>query len=195
MNIEKRIEHLQSEIDNLKKEIKERKFKVGDWVKFPINNVGRIEKFVNGYPVLHNDLFKNYGHKLPLTKAAKQEIKEVLIKEAKRRGFVDGCSFQTVSGWSCIIKEKDYSAGFTYNDTLDILFYATFAIYKNGKWGSVIKEKTKIFEWEVTDKGHAYDIGCHTFKKEFLSDFVEVLGYVDDKRVSDVIDEINKLEL
>lgn len=143
------------------------KFKVGDWVfweyaKAPshLRTSTWCEDFIGKIKNtnIHNCEFEDpisglRGNACHTFRAAtKQEIKEHLIKEAKRRGFIRGFPVTYKSLYNYTYKHQNIQS-FSYNlDNDELIAYFTDGghnpIYCNGKWSKTIhdiqKEHTNI---------------------------------------------------
>lgn len=106
--------------------------------------------------VYSNDWYFDVNDKQKTRLATEEELKEALIKEAKKRGFKEGVKFQNFNGTIQTIegelyfnrgskqihchtpKEEWYNEGSNSNP---YIFY-------NGKWAEIIEEEIKVVENE-----------------------------------------------
>jgi len=215
MNTEDKIEALQKEINKLKDELRKPELEVGDWVTEADGTILRLTDthYKRGYPkdicVVGHGLWRGQqwrGEDLPIfitksevRKASPIEVEEALIEEARRR-YKAPCDIRYLDG-----KESRLRAyGLTYSPEEDRLTASSRpgkdtpydVVYEKGEWAEVIKEEPlKVFDWKVDEKKFGVNIGCHLFDKDFLRDVIEVLEYVGDKTVEEVLKELRKLEL
>lgn len=187
--LEKTVKDLLKEIEDLKDKPK---FEVGKWYK---NEAGCLvfarafteKKEPLGYGFAWDktwlkDSNKNWSEK-GLRLATESEVKEALIKEAKRRGFKDGVKIKNLLTCSM---DDTCSNGFTYIDYnffTDTLYAAeTYngdpVIYKQGKWAEILpqEEKIKIGGYEV--KFHKANQRCQKSGANFCQDGTNIDGHV-----------------
>jgi hypothetical protein len=72
--------------------------------------------------------------------ATQQEVKEALINEAKKRGFVKGVKFLS------LLTAVKSECGINYNYYYDEneLYSNGMCLFKDGKWAEIVKEPTEI---------------------------------------------------
>jgi len=141
--------------ENFKKELE-----VGKWYKtsgcFFIHITGRGENIFNYYGInTYGDWVDKDWTNTPelFTLATHQEIETALINEAKKRGFVKGCSFISTT----YNEEK-----FAYKGVLDfdhfseeygwIIYIDGSEIFCNGEWAKVLPKPTEVTLQQIADK-------------------------------------------
>ena len=186
---------MKTELEQLKKEFNERidklkkkyeepaKFEVGKWY---IHKIYRqlIFNYQPGesYGMGANGWTTNYVHANDFNThqpATESEVKEMLINEAKKRGFKEGV---TVVRSAELLKHEDCeilsdepmdidSNTFEYNLETDSLNIDGRYIYSHGQWATIIKqEPLTIGGYEVVIHPRAEEISVNgvTYSKEFL---------------------------
>jgi hypothetical protein len=188
MKTEERIEKLERELAELKKELKP-EFEVG-WYKNTARDNKDIliywnehKKSLYGFDI-NGDWFddEEYGfHEYYDIPATDKEVKEALIEEAKRRGFKEGDIVKTNNQEYSITRKLD-SANYYGNDAEfhPNSLQCGAIIFQNGQWADIIENKVIINGKEVIiDKdANSIIIGCkgELCLDEFKS-FVSVLEY------------------
>jgi hypothetical protein len=190
-----------SEIMNLTnwfEPIYQEEYKVGDWVTklsyfssngsmgnsnyggagfdklpstFLIERVESTSSFVKtqGSQVLWSD---NHGvYSKSVRHANKDEIKDALLKEAKKR-YPIGTKFKCLHDCNRgPIKEEDYNIQ-TYDDIYCIrVLNGSGCIYDSGKWAEIIENKLelpRIYGYNGVETSNTIHYGCSVFYKEFL---------------------------
>lgn len=155
----------------------ETKLEVGKWYKLKdINKLLYITHFdrghAYGYGFDNSDWFLHDGSKLYncacnsvsvkfLNLATESEVFKALEKEALKKGFVNGAKFL-----SPIDKHKgECKDGFDFSLDLNVLYNNNVSVFTQGKWASIIKEKTlskseaESMINEFKNDGYAYKIG------------------------------------
>jgi hypothetical protein len=120
---------------------------VGKWYK---------EKEKSNLLVCFTDIEKGYGYgvnrinewndnfcrddKKSFELATEQEVKEALINEAKKMGFIKGAKFLSV------LTAVKSECGINYNYYYDEneLYSNGMCLFKDGKWAEIVKEPTEI---------------------------------------------------
>jgi hypothetical protein len=72
--------------------------------------------------------------------ATEQEVKEALINEAKKRGFVEGTKFLSLLSAVKSICGINYNCYYNENE----LYSNGMCLFKDGKWAEIVKEPTEI---------------------------------------------------
>ena len=188
--INKRIEALEAELQKLKNEVKEPKIENGKWYKdydYFLVYITDINKGV-GYGFGSSGQWYNesndWGFK-DVRPATHQEVKEALIKEAKKRGFKKGVminhSIEGKGHRALIFNELSYHSG--YNWLCDGWGNVVF---KDGVWAEIIKdEPIKIGGYEVKKtEFNTYTIGCKSASKTFLNSLRDLMTVNNFKKVS-----------
>ena len=176
----------------------EKSFKVGDWVKtfnkgvspngeehapnggsgFKSNitlKIRRIDNY-NNYDVY---FFEDHDYGIfsgNFRKATTEEIKEHLIKEAKKRGFKEGIKIDKTplnyeGSKICTLRGGEK---FKYDPEKDILEWIASAdyIYKDGKWAEIIQSYPQItingYKGEFFD--NYVKFGCATISRYIFTD-------------------------
>ena len=210
--MKKRIEQLEQELTELKKQLEEPDFDVGDWVVQTGFSKPNLIKHKTGIGFFANEWDNHLQEGISETKrkATPEEIESALIEEAKRRGFKVGATANN-SNVSFDDEFKDYTLesgrNFKYDYKYDTLSWSDsevcWDIYCKGKWAEIIEEKNKFFDWYVEyvamtnhdSNSLLVEIGCETYPKTFLKDLKQALGYLEDYTVKEVINELEKLDL
>jgi hypothetical protein len=99
-----------------------------------------------------------------IRKAKPSEIEAHLIEEAKRRGFVAGNKFKSLTtGYIYEIETQKY-AYHNSSDALDL--WGTACIYKQGKWAEIINDELiKINGYDVEFESNGIKVGCKHIDK------------------------------
>ena len=188
------------------------KFKDGDW--FAVDNCGydKSETWVGRYPDEYcytttckwgysDSFLKSKGRK-----ATDEEIKSVLVEEAKRRGLIGGARFKQYSKYrSKIIVPNSYE----YDPERRSLSVKTeregrLWIYNPhvsagdfGDWAKVVDEPIKMFGYKVTKiDSRNYKFGCedHIYTKGELRRVIDTLGNLrSELTVRTLVTELEKL--
>jgi hypothetical protein len=150
MKTEERIEKLERELAELKKELKP-EFEVG-WYKNTARDNKDIliywnehKKSLYGFDI-NGDWFddEEYGfHEYYDIPATDKEVKEALIEEAKRRGFKEGVTVNEVGdrcNGNMTIIGNEYDL-FSRNKKLMV---GDGIVFNNGKWADIIENKVFI---------------------------------------------------
>lgn len=209
--INKRIEALEAELQKLKNEVTP-KFEVGKWYKtnclggsiFYLTESPVEDCYVSGYGFENGDwcdLSEHYWtleQKYKPTLATHQEVKEALIKEAKKRGFKEGVrinhSIEGKGHRALIFNDLSYHSG--YNWLCDGWGNVVF---KDGVWTEIIKdEPIKIGGYSVEKMGESYRVGCKRFE---ITDFIDAKRLIEKAGVKSLrfesieinIETINKI--
>lgn len=177
-------------------------FKDGDW--FAVDGCEDNETWIGRYPDRYeykcggtweyNDSFL----KKEARKATDKEIEQVLITEAKRRGFKEGVLFNSLQngGMKCKgNKRYSYLSNFNKLQFGTLINYKDLhgVIYEKGKWAEIIE--TTIFNWKVEQHDKTTKIGCKTFANNFLIDFNDALEQLNgDTTAREIIAELEKLD-
>jgi hypothetical protein len=175
MKTKERIEKLERELAELKKELKP-EFKAG-WYKNTVIDLEDIliywdeeKKSLYGFDTSGNWFDdEQYGfHEDYDIPATDKEVQEALIEEAKRRGFKEGvtCRF---NGETFKLELKDfYIEGITLDGTAGFRDAYGNVVFKDGKWAEIIKTKVIINGYEMNQDGDIISFGCGKFNKEFF---------------------------
>lgn len=150
MTTEEKINKLQAQIDELRKEVKP-KFEVGKWYKFK-SGIVNYQNGEYGYGVWYDkwcDKIYFYGQEKAERPATDKEVEEALIKEAERR-YSKAKGYIT-SGRSWIVNEfhrYKYIEGALrlYADVTCVgsgnRFETGFnEVFRDGKWAEIIKDE------------------------------------------------------
>ena len=141
----------------------ETEIEVGKWYKWtgcnraigfiskpPFNDGGECYVFdylTSGNTDIHSSL-----HHSNLTPATDQEVKEALIKEAKKRGFEEGVSYRSVKrmlhdGTETNVEIKNIlSLNVVFHKSVNetsVLNTGSHAVFYNGNWATIIETITK----------------------------------------------------
>jgi hypothetical protein len=227
-----RIEELEKELKLLREieELKNKpKFEVGKWYKLT-RDYGILKKDMvfmyvrrqdddNKYPfvIVNHQMFsevsdggKNYlaPNKDQLIEATNEEVQTALIKEAKKRGFKEGVRFELIKGRIGVINDTriiDYEFRYIHqeNELVIQMLGASYTIFKNGKWATIIDTPLTINGKTVTIGKEFVSIGCKTLEhkafKQFVSDltFFNItdfnhpeVGNVTTKQFQEIVDKI-----
>ena len=90
--------------------------------------------------------------------ATDKEAEEALIKEAKKRGFKEGVRINPVR-----FPENDWVIGGVYKFSEGILFLGSDSLFEDGKWATIIKDKTVTLNGDYT-KVHLTDVINNRFE-------------------------------
>ncbi len=167
----------------------EQKIKEGDW--FAVDNcAGRSNQtWISKYPETYcYSTGTGWGYtdsfiKKEARKATDKEIKNVLIKEAKRRGYDENTTIKSFYyGKSTALPKREPK----YEKDGDLLFYHGLCVYKEGEWAEIIDESKEIFGHRVTEEGaqhaddHTFKFGCsdHVYTYNELERIISTLGPV-----------------
>lgn len=168
-----------------------KKLEIGRWYKYNgavLNYQGvKGESLIQAYGVLSDGSWmevSNCGREEDKwVEAQHQEVNEVLIKEAERRGFKSGCAIKSIE-YGYTIKFKDIHKFTFKNNSLCIHADAVLTdnnidqeykgcfewIFKNGKWAEVIE----VDKFADLKKAHAE--GAVIQKKDIDSDIWDDLA-------------------
>jgi hypothetical protein len=177
------------------------KFKIGDWVHtgFAFKEYPSIYRVVG----FHKDLslymkFENQGEKIysshDFRKAKPEEIKQHLIKEAKKRGFKEGVKVRVnFPKYSSVYENfrswKMNESRPKYEGDRDAIRMGGGIIYFKGKWAEIIKEEPiKIGEYEVEFRKGQIDIGCRTFNNDYIKALNRIVLHIKRLDVNMEID-------
>lgn len=206
----RKIEALEAELQKLKNEVKP-KYEENKWYKSKTNQLVFITEFrdydVIGYGFGNkNDWFDisewmDGWKSLELRLANHQEVEEALIKEAKKRGFKEGVRFKSaLYKYDCVITTYEFDFHFDYMDMCkNVLFCNGNAIFSNGVWAEIVKDKTiKIGGYSVEKMGESYRVGCKRFE---ITDFIDAKRLIEKAGVQPLrfesieinIETINKI--
>lgn len=187
-------EQLLKQIEELKRQVElldKPEFKTG-WYKTTIGSIYYLEKgekdWLNGYGIGrdYNQWFdkkcicKQYQIERPATD---KEVEEALIKEAKKRGFKEGCVANNSKVHGGIYENNKLNRGYSFHFIDGGLYYGNlefndsqFCIFKNGKWAKIIKdEPIKIGGYEVVKEQYGFKIGCKKFRTEFIKELQQAM--------------------
>ena len=202
MNAKEQIKKLQKQLDSLKAELDKPEFDVGDWVVSNLGEIGRIKN--DGLELCPNTSNTAYclGDMSDIKRlATRTEIETALRKEAERRGFKKGVKYK---GASCNWTEYIHGSLEYFKDGDVLTDGYGESVYKQGKWASIVEDKVKFFDWDVEQKDIStygqpnlsiYNIGCESYKSDFLKDLKGALEYMPNKTVAEVLTELEKLDL
>ena len=144
--------------------------------------------------------------------ATEEEIKEVLVAEAKRRGFVEGVTIKG-SGINAqfspgILEPINGEFYFAYDkegirEILDTKDGKGF-VYENGKWAEILKDPSIILQskigtsYEVLIRKGRVKVGCREYTEREMAQFHDlmrtygitmmVFGFSDNGTVADSIE-------
>ena len=194
--IEKR-NKLQEQIDNFKEVLE-----VGKWYKYIGKYKGAIVNYQGGegagYGVnsdfdwqdhtnyIDGDIGISWSFSSEPKKwipATDKAVEEVLIKEAKKRGFKEGVKI------NCVLNQTNAYRGFNIGSKFKLIgndFWArndcgdgnySFCLFSGGKWASIIEDKVPEingYQLELieTDRGDVIKFGCAEFHKNFFGDIL-----------------------
>ena len=105
----------------------------------------------------HGDGFDNYH----LVKATREEVEKALIKEAKRRGFVEGATFKqdflflneyTIAGLKGFQLDFGGYLCIKFNSDYQVNRYQERVIFSNGKWAKILKKPVEMTVKEILIK-------------------------------------------
>ena len=136
--------------------------------------------------------FPNITNRHNINLATNEEVRTTLIKEAKRRGFINNVSFKSAYNEerSGVIKESSYY----YNNSVNGLFsdLSGEAIFYDGKWAEIIKQEGEV---KLKDKSMKYEIGERVLVREDIGEIGDIdhelcqyYIYFDDN-IEDWVDE------
>lgn len=134
------------------------KLEVGKWYKSRGGSLAFCVKIDNKYPFLVDGEFLGYGFdynkkwqdiddsnfgSFKWTLATEEEVKEALIKEAKKRGFkkyviIDKLLGCNVGSLNIENKKQLETNNFTINANLQFLYCNNLVIFRKGKWAEII---------------------------------------------------------
>ena len=175
-----RIDALEAELQQLKKELETPTFEVGKWY----NSDGDSLLFITEFNANGEKTFKGYGFHFSkwsfeqwwnydnfLTPATDKEVEAALIKEAKKRGFKDGVKIKPVSGDINILFDNKFEYLKKWHEYKNALFIDNYLVFSNGKWAEIIKdEPIKVGGYEVKKNADYYEIGCREIPKCDIKD-------------------------
>ena len=133
------------------------KLEVGKWYKYTkhdcnfLFNITGIDKLVDGGVIAYGfdddswevcDRWLDDSDYKDIKPATDQEVKEALIKEAKKRGFEEGVMYQTAFGDSTHRINGELDFGFCGRINIHAK-KSNGIIFENGKWGTIIETITK----------------------------------------------------
>lgn len=205
MNRQQRIERLEKELAELKRESD---FKVGDWIvhtnkSYGVQRITHID-YSKTFPIRISDTYENDGENGYVLggierKATEDEIRETLSREAKKKGFKKGVTVKRPETWRTNSADVIPDNNFTLIEN-DYLSMGGVCIYYKGVWATIEKSKQKFFDWNVEHETDYLKLYCdgHQHAGEIIShDFIintkKLLLYVSDKTVAEVLDELKKL--
>ena len=187
MTTEEKINQLQAQIDELRKEVKP-KFEVGKWYKFK-SGIMNYQNGEYGYGVWNDnwhDMICFDGREKAERPATDKEVEEALIKEAERRGFKKGVRFKSaIRNWECLPSKND----FKYTHKHDyyggcLLFLDGNGVFYNGKWAEIIKdEPVKVGGYEVKKSVRTYNIGC---KNIWINEVLQIHAFMKNNNFKKV---------
>ncbi len=128
------------------------------------------------------------------TPATDEEVKEALIKEAKKIGFKEGVGFKSASTeFKCKI-----NSNWNYNPNINSLSNYGGHVFCEGKWAEIIDEPLKVCGYEVKKVDNHFEIGCkkiHESRVKSLKDLMQHSGFktVSFDNYSVSLEEINKI--
>jgi hypothetical protein len=182
MKTEERIEKLERELAELKKELKP-EFEVG-WYKNTARDNKDIliywnehKKSLYGFDI-NGDWFddEEYGfHEYYDIPATDKEVKEALIEEAKRRGFKEGVTVNEVGdrcNGNMTIIGNEYDL-FSRNKKLMV---GDGIVFNNGKWADIIENKVFINGIEMKQDGDVVSFGCAMFEIKQLRELLDAVN-------------------
>lgn len=208
IEISKRIEALETELQKLKNEVKP-KFEVGKWYKdinpHMIFNITEIRNGFKGYGLgslgywidnkedkedeglFYRDNMCKANRDLVL--ATDKEVGEALIKEAKNRGFKEGVK---VLRSDKLLSANETSSApnevyimnnkYSYNAELNTLKIDGRVIFGTGEWAEIVKdEPIMINGFKVEKIDNHFKIGCKDITRKELNHikgFMERNNYV-----------------
>ncbi len=215
-----RIEELEKELKLLREieELKNKpKYEVGKWYKADNNALvcytgsGDNRETFEGYGFNidgWNDSTPNWARVCFKDEATNEEVQTALIKEAKKRGFKEGVRFELIKGRIGVINDTriiDYEFRYIHqeNELVIQMLGASYTIFKNGKWATIIDTPLTINGKTVTIGKEFVSIGCKTLEhkafKQFVSDltFFNItdfnhpeVGNVTTKQFQEIVDKI-----
>jgi len=186
------IEQLKKQLNDIQDKIKQMekpKLKVGKWYKnltwkgsmfYNTGDMNSLKTLYLGYGFSYNGIF----HSLEQQKreeagwsindeyvlATDEEVKEALIKEAKKRGFKEGVK---VKNGFTVEEGRVYNINannFAYCSDRNSLTLGGIYIFQNGIWSEIIDEPLKVCGHEVKKVNEQYgeltmhySIGCKKF--------------------------------
>lgn len=203
MTTEEKINQLQAQIDELRKEVKP-KFEVGKWYKYH-NAICCYNGNNEGYGISSSLNWASDCNMTSIefwTPATDKEVEEALIKEAERRGFKRGVKIKNEIGTWNICGDRHF---FVYEkNKLDFGYECN--IFNNGFWAEIIKdEPIKVgcydVKKELTIDGYIYRIGCKIILENDVAKIRAVMISNEFKKVAfdgievelDTIERILKL--
>ena len=218
-----RIEELEKELKLLRgiEELKNKpKFEVGKWYKNGCF-LGRITSCSNedfkfygfnaGGAWRDDDYYSFVDYSLRdknTREATNEEVQTALIKEAEKLGFKEGVKFELIEGKTGSINYDriiDYEFRYIHqqNELVIQMLGASYTIFKNGKWATIIEKPLTINgkKVEITDTNVI--IGCKTIDVSDFTNFVKTLqrlnitdfnhpevGNVTTKQFQEIVDNI-----
>lgn len=173
-SLQAKAERLRKELEETEKALKENTLEVGKWY----NRQG-------GELLVWNDGKETYGFTssggwsdyllcscLPgATTATDKEVKEALIKEAKRKGFKNGAKYRNYLGSTGIIKESCFEFRNGHLSQVDnVGGNNVHFIFEDGKWAEIISkpELPEIEGYKGEDEGNFLKYGCAEIPKEWF---------------------------
>lgn len=175
--IQKQIDSLQEQLDNLKED----KFEVGKWYRSVRHPKGiYCVKNTENKECYGFDLVGTWGNEwrlgtLEIRPATDEEVKEALIKEAKRRGFKEGVRFKSAwNGEEFVFSEK---RGYTQLDDTNLCNMGNGSVFYDGRWAEIIEDKLELNGKEVTiDRSkNVIKIGCRKYALDWIEDTLKSL--------------------
>lgn len=185
IELEKELKGLREERKSyeLKVEVKvekKEKLEKGKWYKhedrtFFIKDIDKLSFFT--YGLFHDwedhwEVMTGSEIEKNLKPATDKEVEEMLIKEAKKRGFKEGVEFNTPDSTKCSPSHGLYGpiqwSGSKLEDDISA------CIFLDGKWATILEDKLELNGKEVTIEDDYIKIGCKTVDKNNLKD---MLGY------------------
>ena len=162
MNIQERIERIESDLAIVKKEIEKEviKFEVGKWYKDTDDGYicccqehDNYDLIGYGVELIYGELiwFETvYVRKESAILATEQEVREVLIKEAEKKGFKKGVRIKEHADGNV----GDISLSIDYDDFVFLkqenqLEMDCAIIFDNGKWAEIIDEPKEMTVSEI----------------------------------------------
>jgi len=110
----------------------------GESDSYGINHAGEWSNILHSY--------KSYNY----IQATDKEVEEMLINEAKKRGFVEGVKY--ISAWNDVVCE--YSKNLIYDSVKNCLsgYNGNNCIFQNGKWATIIEQHKEMTLSEIEEK-------------------------------------------
>jgi hypothetical protein len=106
--------------------------------------------------------------------ATPEEIKEALVKEAKKRGFVNGVEYKHIhNSYNCKVQD---AGGFVYSSKDFLTDGHGGSVYIEGQWAEILKEEVPVIGgYKLEDKGCYWSFGCFKFDRELTRKIFSIL--------------------